>query len=64
MNRIAPNNRHKWIKDQKGKHCEKCGSRINETIGFHKYVEIDKWGVAEYVNWYPRCFSYKKQITH
>jgi len=53
--------RHKWIKDEDGKRCAVCGSRINSRIGV-KYLERDSWGVIEAVNWYPRCFPLK-QIT-
>jgi hypothetical protein len=51
--------RHKWVKDDKGKYCKNCGSRVNDIIGFPRYVETDNWGVPEYVNWYPRCFPRK-----
>lgn len=47
--------RHKWVKDDKGKHCVKCNSRINDSLG-SKYIERDKWGILQSVDWYPRCF--------
>jgi hypothetical protein len=54
-NVLSAVSRHKWVKDDRGKHCEKCGSRVNDSLGA-KYIEKDKWGVGEAVNWYPRCF--------
>ena len=58
--KLSASNRHKWIKDDRGKHCKKCGSRINENNIGSKYIERDKWGVNEVVYWYPRCFPYKE----
>lgn len=53
-------NRHKWVKEDNGKKCLKCGSRINSRSGLPKYMEVDTWGVSEYTNWYPRCFPIQK----
>lgn len=47
--------RHIWEKDDNGKYCVKCGSRINYTLGMVKYIEVDMCGVGYGVNWYPRC---------
>lgn len=52
--------RHKWIKDDRGKYCVKCGSRLNKHELFSKYIEVDKMGVSDPVSWYPRCFPNKK----
>lgn len=54
--------RHNWVKDIKGKQCTNCGSRINNQIGFPRYLEVDQWGVCEYVNWYPRCYPNKNHL--
>jgi len=54
---------HKWVKDSQGKQCSKCGSRINTMGGRFKYVEVDKWGISEPCNWYPRCNEIKSLTT-
>jgi hypothetical protein len=62
MGTINKTNRHKWAKDERGKKCIICGSRINDNLG-SKYIEVDVWGIAESVDWYPRC-NPKKQIKN
>lgn len=48
--------RHKWVETKGGKQCSVCGSSINtKKHGFFRYIEFDKWGIADAVNWYPRC---------
>ena len=51
--------RHKWEKDSRGKHCVKCGSRINNTPGFIRYTEVDNIGTSQAVDFYPRCLFKK-----
>jgi len=55
---------HKWRKDNDGKYCEKCGSRINTKTGLAKYIERDVWGILERVNWYPRCMPLKDCLAN
>jgi len=52
--------RHKWVKTHYGKECEKCGSMIDDSMQYRRYLEMTIQGYIKVVDWYPRCYPPKK----